>query len=363
MSIGRGGSIPPLHTTCKNAKLTKMETLQIREIEESQDFNSNTLFQEIPFTQMPFYGTWQEALGRKVRSFVIEDGEPVAYFQIVKYPLIGSRSYLYIPYGPMVKEYSDELLLFIKKELKRIAKEEQAVFVRVDFTPASEDIAKFFKKAPGYTYHSAYFQPRLEWVLDLEGSEEEMLMARKKKTRYSIRLGEHEGIKIEFVEENFKDYFEDFYRLMSETAERNGFSLHVKDYYKSIFENLKSEYAYLVLAKDGDKVLVVNLIIISGQTANYVFGASSREEDKKMPAYLAQWKSIMKAKERGCRVYSFGGVSDKEGKYHGWEGLTLFKKKFGGRELKHGDFFDLVVNPFWYNLYNFRKLLKSLISW
>jgi len=108
-----------------------METLQIREIEESQDFNSNTLFQEIPFTQMPFYGTWQEALGRKVRSFVIEDGEPVAYFQIVKYPLIGSRSYLYIPYGPMVKEYSDELLLFIKKELKRIAKEEQAVFVRV----------------------------------------------------------------------------------------------------------------------------------------------------------------------------------------------------------------------------------------
>jgi hypothetical protein len=39
---------------------------------------------------------------------------------------------------------------------------------------------------------------------------------------------------------------------------------------------------------------------------------------------------------------------------------TIFKKKFGGKEIAHSDFFDVVVNPFWYHLYNFRKRIKKI---
>ena len=41
------------------------------------------------------------------------------------------------------------------------------------------------------------------------------------------------------------------------------------------------------------------------------------------------------------------------------DSLTTFKKKFGGREIVHSDFYDVVVKPLWYRLYNFRKRVKS----
>jgi lipid II:glycine glycyltransferase (peptidoglycan interpeptide bridge formation enzyme) len=80
-----------------------------------------------------------------------------------------------------------------------------------------------------------------------------------------------------------------------------------------------------------------------------------------MPTYLAQWKAITHAKKIGCVDYDFGGIANDNKMYKGWEGLTAFKKKFGGREVRHSDFFDVVVQPFWYHLYNLRKLLKKFI--
>jgi lipid II:glycine glycyltransferase (peptidoglycan interpeptide bridge formation enzyme) len=45
------------------------------------------------------------------------------------------KSYLYIPYGPVTKVFSHEFFAYIKQELKKIAKINKAVFVRLDFTP------------------------------------------------------------------------------------------------------------------------------------------------------------------------------------------------------------------------------------
>lgn len=78
-----------------------------------------------------------------------------------------------------------------------------------------------------------------------------------------------------------------------------------------------------------------------------------------MPTYLAQWKAIVYAKDKGYAYYNFGGITT-DTIYKGWEGLTLFKKKFGGREVKHSSFFDVVGSPLWYRLYTIRKWVKKL---
>jgi lipid II:glycine glycyltransferase (peptidoglycan interpeptide bridge formation enzyme) len=64
----------------------------------------------------------------------------------------------------------------------------------------------------------------------------------------------------------------------------------------------------------------------------------------------------------GCQYFNFGGITTIDQPNKGWEGLTNFKKKFGGEEVRHSDFFDLVVNPLIYWLYNLRKFAQSAKS-
>lgn len=335
----------------------------LREIGNNEIYDPNILCQNAPFTQASFYGDWQKTLSRTVRRFLISnDKEIVAYFQLIKYPLLLNKSYLYIPYGPVVKDPSEDIYEYLKRELKQIAKMEGAVFARLDFTPSvpSAILSRFFTKAPFYTYHSAYFQPRVEWFLALEKSENELLMAMHEKTRYSIRLAERKEVTAEIIAGDFERYFEVFHELMAGTAKRNGFSLHTKEYYKNIFQNLDKTNSYLSIASYNQKILAIDLIIVYGTIANYVFGGSCNEERNRMPTYLAQWKAICYAKQLGCVDYNFGGIAIENNIYKGWDGLTLFKRKFGGREIIHSDFFDIVANPILYLLYNLRKRIKKM---
>ena len=338
-----------------------MNDLVFRKLGEKESFDPATFFPDTPFTQAPFYAQWQTNLSRAVSRFVIlRDKKVVAYFQLIKYPLFNGKSYFYLPYGPITKDFSEDFFVKLKQELNRLAKTENAVFARLDFIPSisSDILSKFFTPAPLYTYHSAHFQPRREWSLNLNKTEEDLLKEMHEKTRYSIRLAKRKGIAVEIITKDFEKYFENFYELMLGTAQRNGFNLHQKNYYQNIFKNLHSDYAYLIIARYGEKILVSKLIIRYGSTAYSVFSGSSNDHRDLRPTYLVQWVAICQAKKLGHHFYNFGGIS--AGKiYQGWTGLTVFKKNFGGEEIIHSDFYDIVAQPFWYHLYNFRKLVKS----
>ena len=338
-----------------------MNHFVFRELGKNEIFDPLTLYPVAPFTQARFYGEWQKSLGREVRRFVIlSDGGTIAYFQLIKYPLFRNKSYFYIPYGPITKDFSTGFFANLKKELTGVAIIENAVFVRLDFSPSipNDILSKFFTSAPFYTYHSAHFQPRAEWWLDLSKSETELLGKMQKKTKYNVYWAERKGITTEIIASGFEKYFPIFYELISNTAERNGFNLHSKNYYQNIFKNLRPDNAYLSIARYKGKILVIKLIIRYGQIANCVFSGSSNEHRDLRPTYPAQWTAIRQAKKLGHNFYNFGGISSKK-IYRGWDGLTIFKKNFGGMEITHSDLFDLVVQPFWYRLYNFRKFGKN----
>jgi lipid II:glycine glycyltransferase (peptidoglycan interpeptide bridge formation enzyme) len=341
-----------------------MNDLVFRELGLNEPFDLLALYPDSPFTQAQFYGQWQVNLGREVKRFVIScDEKVVAYFQLIKYPLWRNKNYFYVPYGPITEVFSEVFFTTLQQKLKSLAQTENAVFIRLDFTPpvSNTTLSKFFTKAPLYTYHSAHFQPRREWSLSLDKTEEDLLKDMHEKTRYSIRLAERKGIMVEIITEDFEKYFENFYELMLGTAKRNGFNLHSKNYYQNIFQNLQSDNAYLVIAKYGAKILVSKLIIRYGQTAYSVFSGSSNDYRDLRPTYLVQWVAICQAKKLGHRFYNFGGIS--AGKiYKGWSGLTVFKKNFGGAEIIHSDFFDIITQPFWYHLYNFRKFIKNWVK-
>ena len=350
--------------------------LGIREIRNKAEYNPLLISKQAPFTQAWFYGEWQEMMGRKVRRFEVKkDSEIIGFFQIIRYSLAFNQNLLYIPHAPVLRirqvggegEANDSFLKEFRKKLLEITKEENAIFARFDLYfhnsnyGSKENLNKYFKKVPNYAYNSFYFQPKYEWVLNIDKPVNELLGNMHPKNRYNIRLAENKGVAIEIIENNFEKYFEDFYSLMERTAKRNNFKLHPEVYYKNIFETCeKNNNAFLVLAKYDDKILAINLILLFGETAYFVFGGSSDEYKNLMAPHLSHWQGIIEAKNRGYKFYNFGGVSsgDKDDEYKDWEGISRFKKGFGGRLLEYSDSYDLVLKSFWYWLYILRKKLQ-----
>lgn len=341
-------------------------TVEIKEVTDASVFDPSKLYLSTPFTQAFFYGEWQKSIGRKVwRFLILKDSVVVGTFQVIKYSLIFNKNYLYVPYGPMLNCKPDTFILdAIKISLKNLSRKENAIFARTDFTIAEQMFsdklfAKTFIRAPKYTYHSAQFQPRLELYLDLKKSLEDIYDDFHKNTRYSIRVAEKNNVSTQIIEKNLTEHFDTFHSILEETAKRDNFSLHNKKYYENIFTQCdKDSNAILTLSFFENKVLSANLIILFGDTAMSIFGGTKNERRDVMPAYDAKWCAIKFLKERGYRWYNLGGVIGEKDLHVSWQGLSAFKKRFGGATVQHSDFYDVVAFPFWYFFYNLYKKFK-----
>ena len=330
--------------------------VEIKEVQNSSEYNPLLIDKNAPFTQAWFYGEWQEAMGRKVRRFEMRDNsETVGFFQAIKYPLPFGKNILYIPHASLLRqgyEGQAEFLKVFRNKLIEIAKEENAIFVRFDSTFCD---CEYFKKVPLYAYHSVYFQPKYEWILALDKPESELLSDMPKDSRYDIRYAENKGVRIEIFESNLVNHLEIFYNLMEKTARRGSFNLHPKEYYKNVLVNCeKNNNAFFIAAKNNNDIIAMNFVLIFGETAYVVFGGYDDRFKHLRAPRLVYWKGIIAAKNRGCKFYNFGGVSSGDS-YGSYDGISEFKKGFGGKMLEHPDSYDLVIEPFWRWLYNLRK--------
>jgi len=81
------------------------------------------------------------------------------------------------------------------------------------------------------------------------------------------------------------------------------------------------------------KVYSWGMYIFNGKRAFYHQGANILH--KKIPAsYLTHWTGINLAKERGCQSYDFWGVAPKDKPNHPWASISVFKRGFGGEDVK-----------------------------
>jgi peptidoglycan pentaglycine glycine transferase (the first glycine) len=103
--------------------------------------------------------------------------------------------------------------------------------------------------------------------------------------------------------------------------------------------------AILTLGYAGDELIAGALIIFYGNQAIYHHGASKQS---KIPVtYALQWHAILEAKKRGLKWYNFYGIAPENKPNHPWSGLTLFKKGFGGSEIRYMHAHDYPISP-WY---------------
>lgn len=360
------------------------DSFNFTELRENEHFDPLSISSAAPFPQSAEFKAWQQSLGREVKRFLIKFGDEIlGFFQTIQYELPFGKSFVYAPYGPFIKgiypETLPQLLLELKNFLLKTCGARNIVFIRLDFSlntgnnsETTGALSRYFKRAPKSTFHSAYLQPRTEWFLDITNAEDALLKRMHEKTRYLINLSARKGIRTEIIEKDFKSYFENFYSLLKETADRNGFFLHPKKYYENIFDEIEENQkkgisdAFLSVARYENKILVMNLVIKYGDTAHFIFGGSSNEHRNISPSHAAHWAGILHAKKIGAKNYNFGGISEVANesgtKQDHLSSLTSFKKKFGGRAVLHKHCYDLVIKPFWYHLYISRKIVKNFLT-
>lgn len=257
----------------------------------------------------------------------------------------------YVPKGPLGPWQSDLL-----PELDAVCRAEGAFALKIepdqDWSPetASALATAGFRPSP----HS--IQPVRTITVNLEGSEEELLLRMHQKTRYNIRLAERKEVAVRSW-----DDIAAFSRMMERTADRQGFGAHMPSYYQEAFRLFAPDHqCQLLVAEHQGEPLAALMLFARGDRAWYFYGASTPKERARMPTYALQWAAIRWARQRGCTTYDLWGVPDADedqleaqftDRSDGLWGVYRFKRGFGGELHHHVGAWDRVYQPVRYLAY------------
>jgi len=292
------------------------------------------------FLQTPIWEKFQQQLGRSTYWL---DG-----VLFIRYPLTYGQDYWY---APRVDNVPD--IAHIDQAFRG-----HTTFVKIE--PVRDSLDQLFK--PTYTT-----QPRQTLILDLKGSEDQLLENMKAKTRYNIRLAERKHISVSIYDaaESIK-HLGEFMALTKETNLRDQIKSYDVDYYQKLLLVLgEAKMANLAVAYFEGQPLSGLILIRHQKTATYLFGASNNQQRNLMSPYLLQWEAIRFAKKSGCDFYDWWGirvdsrlatgtptsidqVQPTPGKTYG---VTKFKLGFGGEPIFYPPAFNRSYKQFWYNLY------------
>ncbi len=313
------------------------------------------------FLQLWEWGQVKEGMGwQKLPLILEENGEIRGALLILKrrLPLPGlKKSIFYAPRGPVVDVDQEELNRHLFAGAAKAAREHGAIFLKIDPDIINDDVTYkeilhncgFKENQTGLNFEGV--QPRFVFRLDIAPSEIKLLENMHSKWRYNIRLAGKKGVMIRPAQD--KADLAAFYEILQETAQRDKFLIRGYEYFEWIWDYMVgNNYARIFIAEHEGKIISATLAMITGDKVWYLYGASSNKKRNFMPNYLIQWAMIQWARDMGCSLYDFRGVSGDLDESNPLYGLYRFKKGFGGELTEFMGEWDQVYSPLFYWLWN-----------
>lgn len=251
-------------------------------------------------------------------------------------------SFLYSPHGP-VYDYKDTAVLEdILSGIETIRKKYKCYKLCIDPCITENDREEIYIiKKQGFEYienapELSTIQARNNYILRINGrTTDEIFESFKTKWRYNIRVASRKGVECRICGEECLD---DFYKLMIETGNRDGFSIRSKGYFRRMLQNLGCHCRLYMCYYNEQPLSGAIAVQYAGKTC-YVYGASTAQHRNVMPNYLMQWNMICWAVENGCDIYDFQGIPFYKNENHPNYGVYRFKSGFNGEVLTYaGEF-------------------------
>ena len=272
--------------------------------------------------------------------------------------------------------FLSELAIALKPELPK-----NTIAIRFDpdvsFTnPEDRDLFNYGMQLITYAdrlkirKNSVDIQPPDSTLVDLTGTEEEILEKMHSKWRYNIRLSERKGVVIHRYlgnDINLSEKIDKFYELTKITNARDGNASHSKAYYADLIKFSAEEVAAgkdvpvisLYIAEHEGEEIASIMTLFSHDEAIYLYGASSNNKRNLMPNHLLQWTAMKDAKAYGSKYYDMYGMPP-EGKdeNHPMHGLYMFKANFGGKNIHRTGSWDIPLKAI-YHPYSAAEKLRA----
>lgn len=289
--------------------------------------------------------------------------------QILFRPLPLGQTFAYLPKGP-VGPHNPHFW----QAVDELCRKKRAIFLKLepdpqadpgpDPNPAGALPLDGASPPPGFVPSPHPIQPPRTIIVDIRGTEDQILARMKQKTRYNIRLAIRKGVVVRPSGD-----LDTFAALMQETGQRDRFGVHSREYYQTAFDLFQPRgHCALLVAELDHQPLAAIMVFSRGQRAWYLYGASSNQYRNYMPTYLLQWEAMRWARGQGCHSYDLWGVPDEDAqtleneftrRSDGLWGVYRFKRGFGGQLHRAPGPWDRVYRPALYKLYRLRMAHRA----
>lgn len=299
-------------------------------------------YPEANFLQSPAIKRVNEILGNKVLELEFKnEGYGLGIVRNAK-----RGRYLEIPCGPLIEWENREVVQDAFLKIQEAAKAEKCVFARVrpQLKDNPENLA--ILEGLGLRKSPMYLAAEHTVMIDLTRSEEEMLAAMRRQTRYETRRAGKLEIKVS--RDNSEEIFREFHLVQVKTAKRQGFippKLETLLAEREAFgENIS---IYTARTREGEAI-AYGLVVADGLEGDY-YEAASTELNHKLPgAYAVIWQAMRDLKAAGYRRFNLWGIAPTGQPNHRYAGVTTFKTGFGGEVVEYVPAHDIVISKIGY---------------
>jgi peptidoglycan pentaglycine glycine transferase (the first glycine) len=304
------------------------------------------------FRQSSWYANFTAVYnGWKHFGTVLRDGETIVGGAVVlARSFTPERCFYYIPEGPVLLEgdsdaEQEQVFCAVMEFIERKRQNEQQVVSHLCINPRWEHVPSFVRDFQESSHY--YGLPRDTQCIDLRSSESAILAQMKPKGRYNIRVARRHGVSV--VEDVSAQGIEDFLSIYEETLDRKNLGGRDPDYFRKLIPMLSaSGRGSVFFAEYLGTRLATALVVYFGRTATYYYGGSRAIHRNVMAAYLLHFEIMRKAKALGCQCYDLFGVTPQGEPRDRWTGISDFKRKFGGYELRLVPTLEYIYDPIAY---------------
>ena len=352
----------------------KNQGCRLREIASTEKNTFNRFVQDSP--QGNFYQTYEWGELKKTSGWipirlVLEKEDFVLGAATVLKRSNAGLTMLYSPRGPILDYNYPETMRLFCRGIIPLAQRENASFWRIDPELSGSLYRDTFKQAglrpapPNKPFGG--IQPRFVWRVNLTQNPEAQWGTLKKGCRRQINRAKRSGVE---VREGDKNNLPEFYRLLQDTAEQDGFRIRQFSYFENLWLHLADAHAVkLYLAYYRDKPVSTALAVGFGRGVWDIYAGNSSIERKLGASYYLTWELLRWACTEGYSFYDLGGITPqaaaktpRECEKNPLAGLRFFKSRFGGEDVEFAGEFDMIFNPAGYRLWHWgqegMKLLR-----
>lgn len=253
--------------------------------------------------------------------------------------------YLFSPLGPTLD--TPDNLGSCLEVLIPYAKRLGASWVKLEPVSASQDLPELISALRRLGAQRAVHdvQPHLTRVVNISGTEEDVMLGISQSTRSSIRKNLREKT-ISFKSSTSPSDMATFSVMLDSVSDRKSIGFYNQAYFTRQAEILMpAGMMSLELAYLGDKPVGGAVIHTFGNTSSYTYAASLPEARQFSVSALLLWQAIVNSKSKGATAIDlFGVVADDAPQSHPWYGFSTFKRKFGGHIVERAGTWDIPVS-------------------